>query len=586
MSKSKLPVAFGTTTLEEHTAKLGITLPTGMFDFSPVQEEEEKLKQNRLEQMPKEDIPDLLDWTLKKRPFLIPGRKFDIEYHKYLVDLYRCKAKDVVVMKSSQAGVSEWLVSYAIHTCDQRNGNVLYVFPTETIVSDFSAARLGPAIEASEYLSKIIIGSGGGMRGSDRIMLKRIRNRHLYFRGAKVDVDGSSAQLKSVDADVLILDEVDEQDQRAPIIAKKRLGHAGFDLGNVLWVSTPTFPGYGIHAEYLETDQKQWFIACPHCGEKQSLSIENVVLEWDALNRPAVWNGQEDYDAWAACIKCGKKLNRLSDGEWVAEFPSRSREGFHLTKFFSPFSNIPEIVNDLQTVDETKRREAWNQDLGLPYTPKGGSLTSEDLDQCRREYLHGPDHYSTCYMGIDVGSVLNVVVRTGIDLVHKENRQLYAGESTWAAIHNLIKIYNPKTIVIDALPETTEARRLQDEYATFRVWIAYYPTHPVGTKKDEYVTWNLAEKVCMIDRTRAMDAMFAGFYGHSNALPAHARNIPGYYDQMRAPIKVEKEIGSTGVKVSTFIDNRRPDHYAHAETYAHIASLCRMGMGWTQGAAS
>ena len=90
----------------------------------------------------------------------------------------------------------------------------------------------------------------------------------------------------------------------------------------------------------------------------------------------------------------------------------------------------------------------------------------------------------------------------------------------------------------------------------------------------------------LVDRTRALDAMFAGFYGHTNTLPAHARNIREYYNQMRVPIKIKKEVGTTGVLVATYIDNRRADHYAHAEVYAHIASLCRIGQGWTQGASS
>lgn len=563
---------------------LDITLGTGLFDFSPEVAEDPKLA--KLKSMPKESIPDLLEWTRKKRPMLIPGRKFDTEHHKYLIDIYRCKAKDIVTMKSSQAGVSEWLVSYAVHVCDQRNGTVLYVFPTEQIVSDFSTARLGPAIEASEYLSQIIIdGSGtGGQKGSDRITLKRIRDRFLYFRGSKVNAEGNAPQLKSIDADCLILDEVDELDQRAPSIAKKRLGHS--DLGNILWVSTPTFPGYGIHAEYEETNKQQWFIPCSSCGSKQPLTIDQIVQEWDDLGRPVAWHGMKENTAWVACNNCGGKINRLGDGEWVAEHPEIERVGFHLTKLFSPHNQLIDIVRGFDTVDETKRREAWNQDLGLPYTPKGGSLTTEDLDACRREYGHGPDPYQTCYMGIDVGKVLHVVVRTGMNFITGENKQLYAGEASWESIHNIIKIYRPAVIVIDALPETTESRKLQDIYSRNRVWLAYYPNQPVGSKKEEYADWNPVERIVQIDRTRALDATFAGFYGRKSTLPAHSRNIQGYYDQMRVPIKIEKEVGTSGVKVSTYIDNRRADHYAHAENYAHIASLCKIMQGWVQGSAS
>lgn len=563
---------------------IDVALDTGFFDFSPV-DDIEKAKEKLKNLPPKENLPDLLAWTQQKRPFLIPGREFDIKNHKYLVDLYRCQAQEIVVKKSGQAGVSEWLVSYAIHSCDQRNANVLYVFPSDRTVSDFSTARLGPAIEASEYLSKILIdGSQGGMSGSDRITLKRIRDRFLYFRGSQVKPDGTAAQLKSIDADVLILDEVDELDQRAPAIAKKRLGHARAGLGNILWVSTPTLPGYGIDAEYEESDQRRWFVPCPSCHTKQVITIDHIVQEWDDLGRPVVWHGQNDGLAYPACEQCGKPLDRLADGEWVATHSGHARAGFHLTKLFSPHNQPLEIVHNLQQIDETKRRETFNQDLGESYTPRGGSLTTEDLDACRRDYGHGPDHTRTCYMGIDVGSVLHVVVRTGMDFLSKETRQLYAGESNWENIHNLIKIYRPRTIVIDALPETTEARKLQDAYTRNMVWLSYYPNQPAGSKKEEFVEWKPVEKVVLVDRTRALDAMFAGFFGRTSTLPAHARNIRDYYNQLRAPIRLMKEIGTSGVQTATYVENRKADHYTHAENYCMIASMCKIGQGWVQGA--
>lgn len=560
---------------------LDIELDTGFFDFSPVNEIDEKVA--KLKELPFEKIPDRLDWTLQKRPYLIPGRKFDLEHHKYLVDLYKCNSKEIVVMKSSQAGVSEWLVTYAIHACDQRNANVLYVFPTEGIVSDFSTARLGPAIEASEYLNNIIIdGSGsGGQYGSNRITLKRIRDRFLYFRGSQVQPDGQAPKLKSIDADVLILDEVDELDQRAPAIARKRLGHAPLELGNILWVSTPTFPGYGIHAEYTDSDRRQWFIPCPYCGTKQPLTIENIVLEWDSVGRPVAWNGQNEGTAWAACTHCSKQLDRLVQGEWVAENPSNERAGFHLTKLFSSHNRLIDIVKSFDTVDETKRREAFNQDLGIPYTPKGGSLTTEDLDNCRRDYGHGPDARKTCYMGIDVGSVLHVVVRTMPDFLNKEMRQLYAGEADWESIHNLIKIYRPKTIVIDANPEISKARDFQNKYPRNMVWVAYYPNQPLGTKREEIATWDVIERKVTLDRTRILDSMFAGFYGQTSTLPGHARNIRDYYKQMRASIRILKEMGNSGVEVATYIEHG-DDHYAHAEVYCLAASICKIGFGWVQ----
>lgn len=556
------------------------------FDFSPDPPKSKQKQQiDNIRKMPDEDYPSLLEWTRDKRMYLGPGRIFRTDNHPYLVDIYNETGKEVVVMKASQMGASEWLVSYALHTCDQRKGNVFYVFPTETHVSDFSTARLGPAIEASEYLSKIVVdGSGqGGMRGSDKIALKRIRHNFLYFRGSRVQPDGSAPQLKSVDADVVIFDEVDELDPRSPAIAKKRLGHAREDLGNILWVSTPTYPGVGIHAEYLETDMRRWFVRCPHCGLRQFMEIDQVVLEWDDLGRPVEWNGKADRRAWVGCRDCGKELNRLAHGEWVPEFPSRERVGYHLTKLFSAQTPVSLVVKDLDTVDPDKLREAHNQHLGLAYTPRGGSLDAERLDACRRQYGHGPDPFKTCYMGIDQSPrVCHVVVRTLPNFETGETKQLYAGEVTWEHIPNIITIYRPRVVVVDGMPETTMARELQDKYPRNMVWLAYYPNVVHGTKKEEHNIWNPRERTVALDRTRIMDETFAGFYGMTSTLPANARSIRDFYKHMIASIRVT-EADSSGTLVTRYRDVGA-DHYAHAEVYALAASKCKYGQGWVEGA--
>lgn len=570
--------------------KISLPLPTvdldsSIFDFSPEPPPDPVNKKlAAIAKMPKEDIPDLLEWTLAKRKMLGPNRPFNLDKHLYLAEIYQSKAKEIILMKASQMGASEWLIGYAAHACDQRLANVIYIFPTETHVSDFSTARLGPAIEASDYLNKIIVdgASSGGLRGSDKIALKRLRDRFWYFRGGKVQPDGKAPQLKSVDADILIFDEVDEIDPRAIEIGRKRLGHAREDLGNVLFVSTPTYPGTGIHEQFLDTDQRRWFIRCVHCGERQHLEIDSVVFEWDDLGRPSDWHGREENRAWAACRGCGRELNRLGDGEWVAEFPENERAGYHLTKLFSAQNKLLTIVKNLDTVDQDKLREAYNQDLGLPFSPRGGSLDSGRLDACRREYGHGPDFFHTSYMGVDVGTkTLHVVIRTLPDRTSGETRQLYAGEVTWEHLPNIVKIYRPKIVVIDAMPETTKAREFQNDYPRNMVWLSYYPQLPHGSKKEDNFTLNPKDRTILLDRTRIMDETFAGFYGMTSTLPANARNIRDYYKQMMTSIRTTVEDANHQL-VARFIEVGS-DHYLHAEVFCLAASKIKYGQGWTEG---
>lgn len=534
-------------------------------------------KHRRLRRSPS-DVIDLLSWTLQHRSTLVPGRPFDLTHHLYLVDLYNCTAPRMCASKAGQMGLSEYLVSYALHAADQRDATVLYVFPTDTHVSDFSSARIGPAIEASPYLGGIIVDARaeGGKAGADRVTLKRVRDRFLYLRGAQVKPDGSAPQLKSIDADALILDELDEMDDRAPEIARKRLGASA--LGEERIVSTPTYAGAGIHAQFAESDQREWHVRCAACGEWQPMTINNVVQDWDSFGRPTRWNGKSESHAFVACRKCGAALDRLGPGRWVAAYPGRDLVGFHLSRLFSAAS-LDAIVATLGSLNETKRRECYNQDLGEPYTPRGGQLTDDILDACRREYAHGVVLKERTVMGVDVGKVLHCVIRGPAHAESGERPQRWAGAvESFEEVGRMMRRFNVGTLVIDALPETKKARELQASFPEGTVWLAYYTTQKVGSKRAEPVQWVGEETVngqrawngvVNMDRTQTLDEMFAEFAEGRATLPANAREAPEYYAHLKAPVRVLED-GPGGQKIAAYVESS-PDHLAHAENYCLAA---------------
>lgn len=525
----------------------------------------------------------LLDWTMQYRSLLIPGRRLDFRRHAYLIDIYSCAANEAIFCKAAQMGLSEYLISWEIHGCDQRDATALHVFPTDKHVSDFSAARLGPAIDASLYLQSIVVAgtSPGGIKGADRITLKRFRDRFLYFRGAKVDPKGMANQLKSIDADLLGIDEVDEMDPRAPIIAEKRLGHSA--IAERRRVSTPTFPGHGIDVDWRRSDQREWHIKCQACGKLQFMTIHGAVTEWDELERPTEWHGREEGRAWIACEKCGREINRLAAGEWVALQPASDVAGFHLTKLFSPLSSLDAIIANLQQLDETKRREAFNQDLGLPYRPRGGGLTDADIEKCRREYGHGAVADEVVYMGVDVGSLLHVVIRAAPDAETGERRQRLATITDWSGLDALVAQFRPRVVVIDALPETTKAREFQARHPQGTVYLCYYPNQAVGGKTPEAAVANFDDGVINADRTRTLDETFADFYAGLATLPENFEAVADYAAQVKAPVRVLRTT-SSGFQIATYVE-AGADHYAHAENYCRIAAryaptITEPGISW------
>ncbi len=520
---------------------------------------------------------DLLTWTVLHRGLLVPDRPLDFRRHQYLLGIYRCTARRRVFKKASQMGLSEYAVSYLFHTTAERDGTVLYIMPTERHVSDFSSGRVGPAIEASPHIARLIVtGNAAGEEGADRVTVKRIGNRFAYFRGGQVKKDGRAPQLKSIDADAVVYDELDEIDPRVRALGGKRLEHSL--LREELYISTPTYAGFGIDAVYAESDQREWYVPCPHCGERQPLRREQLILEYDELERPVRWHGQAEGRAFVACRRCGQPLDRLAAGEWVAAFPARPLAGFHVTRLFSAYADLDAMVADLQTTSETKRREALNQDFGETYAPRGGRLTDVALDAARREYAHGVRPGEAAVMGVDVGAALHVIIRGTPHPETGERPQRYAGEvESFDRLGALMREYGVAACVVDALPETRAARAFQETQPD-KIWLAYYTGTRIGSKSPSPAAWDEKKGVVNLDRTRLLDDTLGRFYSGENTLPADARDIRNYYSQLKAPVRVIEDT-PTG-KAARYVESEA-DHYAHAENYCTAASLVPdLGARW------
>ena len=516
-----------------------------------------------------------LSWAILRRPFLDENTPFDLAAHPYQVGIMQCTAPHIAIKKASQMGVSELAISKSFYVCDELGENVLYIMPTIGDISDFSQMRFEPALRGSPYLQSLV--KSGGGQGAERVMLKQVRHNFLVLRGGQVTAEtspqrGKANQLKSVPAGMIVLDELDEMNERVPEIARKRLDHSA--LKWELDLSTPTWPGYGIDKVWQLSDQREWFVNCPHCGKWQYLKFEMCVLEFDSLKRPVAWRGQDEGRAWFACRRCQRELDRLAAGAWVARYPGREIAGFHPTKLHSPTVDPIRIVVGLQTTDAHKRREIVNQDLGECEEPRGETITEAELLACRREYRHGPVD-GRAYMGVDVGAVLHVVIRAERDTATGERRQLYAGEvGGFGDLPSLIARYKVKACVIDGEPETRAAREFQKSQRQGLVWLADYP--PEGLNDPEPIRWDAKKRMAMMDRTRTLDAMYARFFGQTNTLPADYQAIPRYQEQLLALTRVQEERGAARTLVTIYVHSK-PDHYAHAENYCYAASFARPG---------
>ena len=296
----------------------------------------------------------------------------------YLRDVMDCLSPSspverVVVMKGAQVGFSEcgnnWM-GYVIHHAP---GPMLAVLPSLDMAKRNSKQRIDPLIEESEILSKLVKPSRS--RDSGNTMLTK------SFPGGMLALTGanSAVGLRSMPVRYLFLDEVDgylgdiggEGDPVALAEARTRT----FARRKIFIVSTPTVKGVSrIEREFEATDQRRYFVPCPHCKHMQWLQFEH--LKWDKGKPETAHYVCEDCEGH---IQEHHKTWMLERGAWRATAKPESGNGktvgFHLSSLYSPIGwrSWAEIAATWVAAqgNDAALKSAKNTDLGETWQETG-----------------------------------------------------------------------------------------------------------------------------------------------------------------------------------------------------------------------
>ena len=513
----------------------------------------QKLLSAARQEMARQNPDSLLDWSLAYR--FINGQP--MELIPALAEIYSDPHPFIVIQKAAQVFCSEYLINTAMWTADTGQGgrgNALYVMPTQTQMNDFSQGRFDRAIAESPYLQQRLYPPPPGKGGPARMQLKRLGQGYIYFRGAD-----NRRQLTSVDAEVVLLDEYDLMGTGVLEAAMMRL--ASSSLGWMRIASTPRYPEAGINELFLRSDQRYYHLKCPACGRWQSLLWEHNV---DTKKFRIVCRREQ----------CRKPLDLWAPGRWIAEAPGNEDiRGYHLNRLYSPLANLQQMVWESQETTPAAQQEFQNSVLGITFVPPGGRLTLDRLDRCRGDYNMPSASKAQTFMGVDVGNMLHVVIREPLDEQRTRSRLVYAGELTsFEELSNLAVTYNVLSAIVDESPDTRGAHgfcRGKHHYAVCR-----YTRSAPGLDG----SWEGGVGICNTNRTQMLEEVFAAFEEKRAMLPAEARLLGGrvrdglgeYYREMMALTR-ELEQDANGNWQSRYRDHNKPDHYAHAEAYCHLA---------------
>lgn len=474
-------------------------------------------------------------------------------------------------MKSTQSGFSETLIIDAIGDAETGR-SVFYVLPTDILKNRFVDNRWEKSVSYTRYYRELMKYSAQKFdnKAVDNKSLKDIGDGVVAFVGSN-----TPSVFTEFPADTLIIDEKDRCHQEYILMGVERLSHSSFGAKEIS-VSQPTIEGFGIHEDFNMSDQKWWVIQCPHCNNWFIPDFFSHVLRQDniddyvILDKEWSWEKIATGDIRMVCDKCNKPISKNEAyGEWIAKYPSRYWicSGYQASKLFSSLDSISKLVLKLQGCigNPSKMARLYNADLGLPYNAEGSKITRSLLDRTKAEYtldiFNGNakelNQDSICFMGVDVGAKLNVVIRQYVSLTNKL-RLIYAGEvDNYEDIERLYNRFYIKFGIIDAMPENRLSKKIVASLSN--MFMCYYENN----KKDGIDGYN---KIISVERTAHLDAVLEYFTLQTNEIPRNAHEIPSYYEQLMASTRIYYED-----KEKYSWEHTEPDHYFHAEGYCLLA---------------
>jgi hypothetical protein len=483
----------------------------------------------------------------------LDGRTFTLQGHLYQLEPMQLDAPMQCSRKGAQIGWTSIKMLKSIHGLiyDRYPQGVLYLFPTRDDVTDFSKGRFQPLISDNPIIQEYV-------KDTDAANIKRVGKGMLYFRGARSTrtIGGfkkTSSQLKSVPADRIVFDEVDEMEKSMVELAEERLSHSS--IQEIDYISTPTIPNYGIDVKWRQSDMRLWFITCTHCGARTCMEQEFEENGWERQKALLRVGGA----VIRACRHCAREIYP-HNGEWVISYPERTQDmvGWWISQLNSIYVKPEKILAAFED-PERGLTEAYNSKIGMPFIEAQNQLAVEEVYDCCGDMGIQQWDAGPCSMGVDQGKGLHVVIgkrawgKAGVIVHINEYKE-------WGDLDGLMKKFHVSCCVVDGMPEMRAAQAFAGRFPG-RVWLNFYDEHRRGP-----AVWNEQTMRVSRNRTECLDASHQEISAQIVALPRRSEQMETFARQCCNVAKRLVEDEETGSKRYIYV-RLGADHYRHAFSY-------------------
>lgn len=335
---------------------------------------------------------------LPKRSSTEPGR-FRVSrtpYMKEIMDALSVTSdvERVVFMKPTQIAGTESGNNWFGYIAHLSPGPMMMVLPTIDMAKKHSKQKIAPTIEETPVLRERIKEARERDSGNTTL-IKEFTGGMLILTGANSGTSFRNVSIRFLhasDVDGYPQSANDEGDPLALAISRTD----AYGNRKIYIESTPTKKETSrIAQEYEDSDQRKYYVPCPHCHEKQVLMWSGIVFE----HKEYKLEGEVKY----RCISCGVLIEEyhktwmmdFGNGEWIPSNPGHQTRGYWLNSLYSPLGWLSwaKIVTEFLHAKKHNDRELFqhwtNTRLAETFEEDGERVSDSVLFNRREKY--GPE---------------------------------------------------------------------------------------------------------------------------------------------------------------------------------------------------
>lgn len=404
----------------------------------------------------REALPTL--WIDKYQIKNEAGIRLEFKKRKFLEDILDDLSPLQVILKAPQIGATVTQIIKSLWVAKKLGKDIIYTLPTQGDVQDMAGGKINRIIAQNEVLR-------GWVKDHDTVEQKSVGENIIHYRGSFTT---KSAMM--VSSDLNIHDEVDASDQSVIEQYETRL-QAKAD-GWRWYFSHPSVEDYGVDVHWKNSDQKHWFITCPHCKKEHYLQFPESL---DFVKQVFI------------CKLCKHELKDedREKGRWIPKYSKKWQEKNGIIKPFSGYW-IPQLICSwisaekiLKDYKDKSSEYFYNYVLGLPYSGGDSKLGQLQLFQNLTGTLNAPTNDERVIIGVDTGLKIDYVIGT-----QKLGLFFHGDTDNYNELDNLMRRWKKAIVIMDAGGDLIGSRQFYERWQG-RVFLCYF----VGERKDNDIAW-------------------------------------------------------------------------------------------------